>query len=96
MMRPLNGQSVDPSASSPYGGPAITLGELAASPGGGTLTPSSTSICPTGTNPNCVITGQYSRAAFIKGKVYVPAFEAFSSGTTILTGGGVLVFGTCK
>jgi len=61
MMRPLNGQSVDPSASSPYGGPPITFGELAASSGSGPLTPSSSSICPTGTNPNCVVTGQYSR-----------------------------------
>ena len=61
MMRSLNAQSVDPSASSPYGGPPITFGELAASSGSGSLTPSTSSICQTGTNPNCVVTGQYSR-----------------------------------
>jgi hypothetical protein len=59
MLRSLNGQSVDPSASSPYGGPPITFGELAASSSGGSLPPNTPSIC-TG-SPNCVVTGQYSR-----------------------------------
>jgi len=48
------------------------------------------------TLPSSYVPASFAEPTLVNGKVYVPAFEAFSSGTTILTGGGVLVFGTCQ
>jgi hypothetical protein len=48
------------------------------------------------TLPSSYVPASFAEPTLVNGKVYVPAFESFSSGTTILTGGGVLVFGTCQ
>jgi hypothetical protein len=48
------------------------------------------------TLPSSYVPAPYAEPTLVNGKVYVPAYEAFSSGSTILTGGGVLVFGTCQ
>jgi hypothetical protein len=48
------------------------------------------------TLPSSYVPASFAEPTLVNGKVYVPAFESLSSGTTILTGGGVLVFGTCQ
>lgn len=47
------------------------------------------------TLPSYWVPSTYAEPTLVNGKVYVPAFEAYS-GATLLTGGGVLVYGLCQ
>ncbi len=65
----------DPEAASPYGGVAVTVGELAP---GGAPSPFRPGICGT-PSPNCVLTGQYNRGR--QGQnLYEPTLAGYGSG----------------
>jgi hypothetical protein len=48
------------------------------------------------TLPSSWVPSEFAEPTLVNGTVYAPAAAAYSSGTTLKTGGGVLVFGVCQ